>query len=158
MTRPLFAGACLLAALLGCSPGVAPTPAVAAQPAPSATSSGEAVSPAGVVYHATELRPGDCIEPMPESFMVTVVPCTVPHSAEYGSMYVIADGPWPGTAEIRRLAENGCGPRMRYVASRREEVGFLSLMPLEQEWPKYRTAYCLAVAGNGGKLVGRVLK
>jgi hypothetical protein len=95
---------------------------------------------------------------MPESFLVTVVPCTVPHSAEYGTTYVIADGPWPGMAEMRRLSENGCAPRLRYVASRREEVGLMQLIPLEQDWPRNRTAYCLAVAWNGGKLVGHVLK
>lgn len=55
-----------------------------------ASASGGVASPDVRRYHATELRPGDCIEPMPASFMVTVVPCTVPHAAEFATAYCLA--------------------------------------------------------------------
>ncbi|MEU4223733.1 hypothetical protein AB0F17_05520 [Nonomuraea sp. NPDC026600] len=157
MIRPLLAGTCLVSMLLGCTAPLRPvaTPTVAPAPAPA---SGEVASPAVAHYHATELRPGDCIEPMPTSFMVTVVRCTVPHAAEFATTYVIPDGPWPGSGEVQGLAAAGCGPRMRYVASRRGEVGAAVLVPAEADWPRYRTAYCLAVPFDGGKLVGRVIK
>ncbi|MEU7854267.1 hypothetical protein [Nonomuraea sp. NPDC049141] len=137
MIRPLLAGACLVSALLGCTAA----PAVAGQR-----------------YHATELRPGDCIEPMPENAMVTVVPCSVPHAAEFATTYVIPNGPWPGSGEVVGLAAMGCGPKMRYVESRIGEAGATVIVPTEADWPRYRTAYCLAVPFDGGKLVGRVIK
>ncbi|TMR97165.1 hypothetical protein [Nonomuraea basaltis] len=153
MTRSSLAVVCLAGALLGCtaapgSPDRTSAPTVA---------SGEAANVAGERYHATELRPGDCIDPMPESVMVTVVPCAVPHAAEFATTYVIPEGPWPGVAELGRLAEDGCGPRMRYVPSRKDEVGVVGLVPREEDWPRNRTAYCLAIPPDGGKLVGRVI-
>ncbi|MBT2231496.1 hypothetical protein [Nonomuraea sp. NEAU-A123] len=163
MVRHLLAGACLVSALLGCTAAPAAplrqvaTPTVAPAPAP-APASGEVASPAVAQYHATELRPGDCIEPMPDSFIVTVVGCSVPHAAEFATTYVIPDGPWPGFAEMEKLAVAGCGPRMRYVASRMGEVGAAVLVPAEADWPRFRTAYCLAAPFDGGKLVGRVIK
>jgi hypothetical protein len=147
-----------MGALLGCTAVPAgsvqtPSPTVVRSPAPA---SGEA-SPAQERYHATELRPGDCIEPMPVDFMVTVVPCTVPHAAEFATIYVVPEGPWPGNAELRRLSENGCEPRMRYVPARKAEVGVVGVVPAEEDWPRYRTTYCLAVALDGRQLVGRVI-
>jgi hypothetical protein len=111
-----------------------------------------------VQYPATYLRPGDCIEPLPENSLVTVVPCAEPHSAEFATTYVLAEGPWPGMSEIRRLSENGCGPRMRYRKFKSEELSPLMLVPIEADWPKYRTVYCLAASRDGGKLRGRVIR
>lgn len=144
--------------LLGCTAAPAgsvqtPNPSVA--PPPPAPVSDEAA--VHELYHASELRPGDCIEPMPTDFMITVVPCTVPHAAEFATTYVVPDGPWPGAVALIQLGQEGCEPRMRYVPSRREEVDVVALPPAEEDWPRYRTAYCLAIALDGQKLVGRVI-
>lgn len=123
-----------------------------------ASASGGVASPDVRRYHATELRPGDCIEPMPASFMVTVVPCTVPHAAEFATTYVLPASPWPGFAEVAGLAVKGCGPKMRYAESKTGEAGVSALIPVETDWPRYRTAYCLAIPFGREKLVGRVIK
>jgi hypothetical protein len=94
---------------------------------------------------------------MPVDFTVTVVSCTVPHAAEFATTYVVPDGPWPGVTELGRLARNGCEPMMRYVPSRKDGLGVAALVPGEEDWPRYRTTYCLAVPLDGGKLVGRVI-
>lgn len=159
MIRPLLAAGCLTVALLGCTaapadPARMANRTVAPPPVPG---SGEVAGPGVERYHVNELRPGDCIEPMPVDAIVTVVPCTEPHTAEFATTYVVPDGPWPGMAEVERLAMSGCEPRMRYVPSRRGEVGVTGLFPVEESWPRHRTAFCMAVALDGGKLVGRVI-
>ncbi|TMR22373.1 hypothetical protein ETD86_11785 [Nonomuraea turkmeniaca] len=143
MIRHSLASACLVGAVLGC----AEAPAAPVR----------SVHPAAEQYDAMELRPGDCIEPFPEDFAVTVVPCTVPHAAEFATTYVVPDGPWPGMKELGRVTQSGCGPRMRYVPERKDEVKVAGLVPSEEDWPKRRTVYCLAVPAAGGKLVGRVI-
>ncbi|MFI7107434.1 hypothetical protein ACIBK9_14065 [Nonomuraea sp. NPDC050227] len=45
--------------------------------------------------HRLRARPGDCIEPFPQTYLVTVVPCHVPHSAECATTYVLPQGPYP---------------------------------------------------------------
>lgn len=108
-------------------------------------------------YDASFLRPGDCIEPLPENFLVTVVPCGMPHSAEYAASYVLPDGPYPG-ADLARLMENGCFPRMRIKESKKADIGLYALWPAPDDWPRYRTGYCLAVPLDGKKTTGRVVK
>ncbi|MBF8185720.1 septum formation family protein [Nonomuraea sp. K274] len=155
MVRFSLAIVCLTGTLLGCAAAPDETRPVSSSPGQDPT---EVVTPASERYHATDLRPGDCVEPMPADFVVTVVSCDVPHAAEFATTYVLRQGPWPGVEEMRTLIEQGCGPRMRYVESRRAEVGVTGLVPLESDWPRHRTVYCLAVPVGGGKLVGRVIK
>ncbi|MEV0203239.1 hypothetical protein [Nonomuraea sp. NPDC050691] len=162
MIRTSLAVACLVLPLAGCAgaagspdaPGpVSPVPAAA----PRTPSAEETASAGAQRYHATELRPGDCIEPMPTNFMVTVVACDVPHSAEFATTYVLADGPWPG-ADMDRLVDDGCSPRMRVKESERDVVGLLGLTPAQADWPRHRTVYCLAVPLDGEKITERVIK
>ncbi|MGP3918737.1 hypothetical protein [Nonomuraea sp. 10N515B] len=158
MIRHPFAVVCLAGALAGCGASFAGSGETASStgtipPAPA----GQTVHPAAKRFHATGLRPGDCIEPLPVDLIVTVVPCTVPHSAEFATTYVVPEGPWPGDTEVRRLSRDGCRPRMRYVPSRRDEVKIGVLVPAAEDWPRSRTSYCLAVPSNGDKLAGRVI-
>ncbi|MEU6796428.1 hypothetical protein ABZ907_32445 [Nonomuraea wenchangensis] len=146
--RHLTVAAFLAGVLAGC----------AAAPPPSAVSAPAGAAQPGVEQlHASELRPGDCLAPMPESFVVTVVSCSEPHAAEYATTYVVPDQPWPGKEALALLAREGCAPRMRYVPERRAELTVAALVPEEADWPRYRTAYCLAVRADGGELVGRVI-
>ncbi|MBN6051112.1 hypothetical protein JYK22_04120, partial [Nonomuraea sp. RK-328] len=158
MVRTSLMTLCLLASLAGCAaegpaqptpPG--PTPAAAPRTPPQ-----KSAIPGAQRFHATELRPGDCIEPLPENFMVTVVPCDVPHSAEFATTYVLPEGPWPG-ADMTRLMENGCFPRMRIKESKRDLIGLWGLGPAEADWPRYRTVYCLAMPLDGQKIAKRVV-
>ncbi|MEW9551035.1 septum formation family protein [Nonomuraea sp. NPDC050783] len=156
MIRHLTAAACLAGALAGC--GAAPESAPESEPpAAGPAAAPTAVRPGEEHYHATELRPGDCLDPLPENFTVTVVSCSVPHSAEFATTYVLPDQPWPGLRELDRLAREGCAPRMRYVPARRSGLTVIGLVPAEGDWPRQRTAYCLAIPLDGGKLVGRVI-
>ncbi len=148
--RHLTVAAFLAGALAGCA--AAPAPASSAVPAPAG-----AAQPGVEQLHASELRPGDCLAPMPQSFVVTLMSCSEPHAAEYATTYVVPDQPWPGEEALGALAREGCAPRMRYVPERRSGLTVAALVPEEADWPRHRTAYCLAVRADGGQLVGRVI-
>ncbi|MER6944980.1 hypothetical protein ABT294_13235 [Nonomuraea sp. NPDC000554] len=156
------ATACLALLLSGCAGTSAPPAptASAAPPAPAAStaSTDPAASPGVELYDVSELRPGDCIEPMPQEAIVTVVPCGTPHSAEFATVYVLPQGDYPAVNEMRRLAENGCWPRMRIKESKRDRIGVTWLGPDEASWPRSRTVYCFAAPYDGRKLAGRVVK
>ncbi|MGI5286744.1 hypothetical protein ACQEVF_25870 [Nonomuraea polychroma] len=157
MVRTSLVAFCLLISLAGCAGGPAPTPA---GPAPAAAPQTPPPRQSAISgeqqFHATELRPGDCIEPLPQTFTVTVVPCHVPHSAEFATTYVLPEGAWPG-ADMTRLMENGCLPRMRIEESKRGVIGLWGLGPAPEDWPRYRTVYCLAVPLDGQKMTRRVV-
>ncbi|MFG3440047.1 hypothetical protein ACGF0J_22590 [Nonomuraea sp. NPDC047897] len=152
--RRLAVVVCLAWAVAGCSPDatlVSTGEATAVTP--------EETSTPGLYLqrlHATYLRPGDCLLELPRDLIATLVSCEMPHAAEYASIYVLPEGPWPGEAAARLQTLGWCGPRLRVKASRRQEVRAGALLPLEHEWPAQRTAYCLAVP-RAGELVGRVL-
>ncbi|MGI5273417.1 hypothetical protein ACQEUU_30035 [Nonomuraea sp. CA-218870] len=78
----------------------------------------------------------------------------MPHSAGYATTY-LPDGPYPD-ADMRRLAENGCLPRMRVMKP--EQVGLWALAPLREGRPRHRTVYCFAVPLDGQRTTGRVVK
>ncbi|NUR89312.1 MAG: hypothetical protein HOY71_34955 [Nonomuraea sp.] len=136
--------ACLALALSACGSGDPDTPAVS-------------LPPGAVQHHATELRPGDCLVTIPGDLIATLVPCGNPHAAEFAMIYVVPDGPWPGSEKARLLAKEFCTPRTRIKPSRRDEVSVTALPPLEREWPRHRTAYCVVVPREG-QLVGRVVE
>ncbi|MEU5860433.1 hypothetical protein ABZ815_04640 [Nonomuraea sp. NPDC047529] len=136
--------ACLALALSACGSGT---------PEPAAGS----LLPGAEQRHATQLRPGDCLVSIPDDLIATLVPCGNPHRAEFGMIYVVPEGPWPGTEQARRQAKSFCAPRLRVKQERLSDVEVTALPPLEAEWPRHRTAYCVAVARRG-QLVGRVLE
>jgi hypothetical protein len=105
----------------------------------------------------TVLRPGDCIARISEDLQATLVPCGLPHAAEFSSIYVLPEGPWPGRAEAMRESRAWCADKMRVLPAKRHLVAAAAVLPLESEWPRHRTAYCFAVPRDGD-LVGRVLK
>ncbi|MFC4116336.1 hypothetical protein [Nonomuraea zeae] len=155
MVRHLPAIAGLVIALSACSSEFPVAQPAAGQ---AASQDGGGMPGYAVRYHASELRPGDCLDPMPTSAVVTVVPCDRAHAAEYATTYILPEGAWPGADGLLRHIETGCGPRMRYVDARRDDVEASGLAPSEAEWPRNRTVYCLAVPREGGHLVGRVIK
>ncbi|MGW3347385.1 hypothetical protein ACWDA3_29125 [Nonomuraea rubra] len=129
-----------------------------AKSAPASVPTAAALPSGAHRYDPTELRPGDCIDPLPDGALVTVVPCDRPHVAEFATTYVLPDGPYPGMDDMQRLAEVGCTPRMRLVEAKKDEVIVSGLVPPEEDWPRYRTIYCLAIAvDQGPSLVGRVI-
>ncbi|MFI6600344.1 hypothetical protein ACIBHX_29210 [Nonomuraea sp. NPDC050536] len=134
------------------SPAAAPAASPAAAPAASVP-----VEPGEERWYPTELRPGDCVKSVADDQLVTLVPCDRPHIAEFATVYVLPDGPWPGDGEVRRMAENGCMPRVHIKESRHATVGVGQILPMELSWPRYRTAYCLAVPADGGTMRGHVL-
>ncbi|MEU4572760.1 hypothetical protein ACBI99_37625 [Nonomuraea sp. ATR24] len=111
----------------------------------------------GELFHMTVLRPGDCIAEIYGDLTATLVPCGLPHAAEFSSMYVLPEGPWPGETEAMRKSRAWCADKMRVLPDKRHLVEATAVLPLEHEWPRHRTAYCIAVPRKG-ELVGRVLK
>ena len=162
MIRTSLMAFCLAICLAGCA-GDPAAPVASSEPAEPATTTApqtppqQSSIPGAQRFHATDLRPGDCIEPLPQTFMATVVPCKVPHSAEFAATYVLPEGPYPGT-DMRRLMENGCPPRMRIKGPKRDVVGLWGLIPSLEDWPRYRTMYCMVVPLDGKKMTGRVIE
>ncbi|MFF0865957.1 hypothetical protein ACFYUV_29685 [Nonomuraea sp. NPDC003560] len=161
MVRTSLTACCLAISLTGCAGDPVPVePSRSAQPEPAAapqTPLQQSTVPGTQRYYATELRPGDCIEPFPQTYLVTVVPCHVPHSAEFATTYVLPEGPYPD-ADMTRLAQNGCLPRMRIKKSKRDDIGMAWVGPAPEDWPRDRTVYCLAVRMDGKKATGRVVE
>ncbi|MDA0631954.1 hypothetical protein OUY22_00880 [Nonomuraea sp. MCN248] len=155
MIRTALTVVCLSIGVAGCTAGPEPVASSGSAQAATPTPLRQSSVPGGEQFHATELRPGDCVEPLPETFVTTVIPCDVPHSAEYATTYVLPDGPYPD-ADMRRLTENGCLPRMR--VKKPEQVGLWALAPLREGWPRHRTVYCFAVPLDGQRTTGRMVK
>ncbi|MEV0148051.1 MULTISPECIES: hypothetical protein [unclassified Nonomuraea] len=154
MIRTFLAAVCLVATLAACS-GVPGAGESVPTPGAGPVSSSSPGVPGAELWRATDMRPGDCLEPMPVDTMVTVVPCGVPHSAEFVATYVLTAGEWPGE-DMARQMENGCAPRMRRVLAEHKEMGLAGLAPAELDWPRDRTVYCLAAPTDGGRTVGRL--
>jgi hypothetical protein len=158
MVRTSLMALGLLVSLAGCAGEPASSTPAGAVPAPAPeTPPQQSAVPGAQEFHATELRPGDCIEPLPQTFLVTVVPCDVPHSAEFATTYVLPEGPYPG-ADMTRLMENGCSPRMRIKESKSDETSLWALGPTSVDWPGHRTVYCMAIPVDGQRTTGRVIK
>jgi hypothetical protein len=137
----------LALALSSCSAGDPSSPDPLARPLP----------PGAVQHDATQLRPGDCLATIPDDLVATLVPCGNPHAAEFAMIYVVPDGAWPGSDAAVQQATAFCAPRMRIRPRERDKIKVSALPPLQHDWPRHRTAYCVAVAKEG-QLVGRVLE
>lgn len=161
MVRTSLMALCLLIPLAGCateSARSASSTAAEAAPAPAPeTPPRQSAVPGAQEFHATELRPGDCVEPLPQTSIVTVVPCDVPHSAEFATTYILPEGPYPA-ADMTRLMENGCLPRLRIKESKAGKVSLWAFGPTPDDWPRHRTVYCMAMPSDGRPTTGRVVK
>jgi hypothetical protein len=143
---PLLAAAGLVWTLSACTAAAPPGPLPSLEPSLIGSEQ----------YHVTDLRPGDCLAAISADLRVAVVPCDVGHRAEFSTVYVLDEGPWPGTDAAMRRSVEWCAAKMRVRPEKRDTVKAGAILPLESDWPRARTAYCVAVPVRG-ELVGRVL-
>ena len=99
------------------------------------------------------LEPGDCFLEFEgdQVASVDIVACTEPHIYEVFHNEVLADGPYPGSAEVDTAGHEGC------LAEFEEFIGIpyaesvwivTTLVPLEENWPDDRTVNCLLVRAD----------
>jgi Domain of unknown function (DUF4190)/Septum formation len=155
-------GAALAAFLLLHNPGSA------AQQPPAGTSRAASPSAGGAgqrggsqqTADVFSLRAGECFQNPPASqtvlgiTYVTVVPCTTPHNAQVIVEFAATGSSYPGTAALKRQADQGCHARLtgRVVKSRITSTMTLRfLYPLATSWSSgHRTISCLVVDSASG--------
>jgi hypothetical protein len=138
------------------------TPSVPAGSSPSPSHSGSrsgSEGDRGGSTHETAnvfaLGTGDCFQNPSASQAVlgitylTVIPCTTPHNAQVYVEFAATGTRYPGTADLKRQADQGCHTRLsgRVVSSKITDTMTLRfLYPLASSWTSgHRTISCLIV-------------
>ncbi|MEX2660017.1 MAG: septum formation family protein [Acidimicrobiales bacterium] len=112
---------------------------------------------------ATEASVGDCFQSPESSTEVAEldkVDCDEPHDNEVFATFDLDDGDFPGTADVERLAQEGCIQRFeRYVGALPEttDLGLFSITPNRRTWGTGdREVICAAFALDGDVLEGSI--
>ncbi len=102
---------------------------------------------------ATALNVGDCLPAQVAenkvAYTVEVTPCSQPHSAEVFAEFALAAGPYPGDAQVTRLADGGCLKRFQpFVGVRfaRSALDVTYLLPVRASWSQNREVSCMVAA------------
>lgn len=89
---------------------------------------------------------------------VDVVPCSQPHDEEVFAIVPLGGQSLPASAEVERLADQGCGARFRAyvgVALRGSRLDFGWWLPTKDAWASGdRTVVCTLESPDGSRLVG----
>jgi hypothetical protein len=105
------------------------------------------------------LRPGDCLNSMPNGAHATVLSCSVPHDAEVFATFSLAASSWPGDAAVQNQAGNGCQSRIAgYLNPQLAGAGLAQeyYYPDQAAWQAgVRTVVC-EVSASTGQLTGSV--
>jgi Septum formation len=105
------------------------------------------------------LRPGDCLNSMPNGANATVLSCSVPHDAEVFATFSLAASSWPGEAAVQSQAGNGCQSRIAgYLNPQLAGAGLAQeyYYPDQAAWQAgVRTVVC-EVSASTGQLTGSV--
>jgi hypothetical protein len=104
----------------------------------------------------TALNVGDCLPDEvtadKEALTVALAPCAEPHSAEVYAEFVLAAGPYPGDAQVTRLAEGGCVLRFQGftgVSYAKSALDLTFLQPIRSSWRQNnREVTCMAGAST----------
>lgn len=112
----------------------------------------------------TEASVGDCFQSPESSTEVAEldkVDCDEPHDNEVFAIFDLDDGDFPGTADVERLAQEGCTERFeRYVGAPSEttDLGLFAITPNRRTWEGAgdREVICAAFALDGDDLEGSV--
>lgn len=108
-----------------------------------------------------DLRVGDCVRSLDTGTVVTIPvgPCSEPHAGEVFEVTFLAEGPWPGEEEVKRLAEGACQRALpSYVSAPPGAPGYAIhyLRPLETSWSNDRRVVCIAHDPSGAPLSSSV--
>jgi hypothetical protein len=102
---------------------------------------------------AMAMNVGDClpkgVDLNEEALTVALVPCGEPHSAEVYAEFVLADGGYPGDAQVTRLAEGGCMKRFRQfngLSYAKSVLDVTFLQPISASWGLNREVTCMVGA------------
>ncbi|HEY6297141.1 MAG TPA: septum formation family protein [Streptosporangiaceae bacterium] len=105
------------------------------------------------------LRPGDCLNSLPNGADVTLLSCSAPHDAEVFATFSLAPSTWPGAAAVQSQAGNGCQSRIAsYLNPQLANAGLAQeyYYPDQAAWGAgVRTVVC-EVSASTGQLTGSV--
>jgi putative regulator of septum formation len=105
------------------------------------------------------LRPGDCLNSLPNGADVTLLSCSAPHDAEVFATFSLAASTWPGAAAVQSQAGNGCQSRIAsYLNPQLANAGLAQeyYYPDQAAWGAgVRTVVC-EVSASTGQLTGSV--
>jgi hypothetical protein len=101
------------------------------------------------------LRTGQCFQNPPDSqtilgiTYVTVIPCTTPHNAQVFVQFAVTGTSYPGSASLRRQADQGCHARIPANVDKSKVTDTMTLRylyPLPASWASgQRIVTCLVV-------------
>ena len=104
---------------------------------------------------AGALVAGDCLPKMIDvqklQRTVEVVPCSDVHWGEVYANFDLAAGPFPGNAQVQRLADGGCSKRFGPIAAEAQDPSKLEgfvLYPVAQAWALDRGVTCIVSTGT----------
>jgi hypothetical protein len=142
-----LSGAWLLVILVLCGIGAITDSLEKDDPAPSPTAAGP--------YRVSvwDLREGDCVGDLGGRGTVADLPlvkCTEPHDGEVFATFTLPAGAWPGDEKVDRLSDEGCSDRLEgYARGPVDDLEYIPLTPLQEEWPEDRGVTCIATDPTG---------
>jgi hypothetical protein len=105
-----------------------------------------------------KLQPGQCVNLGANGLADTVVSCGTPHDAEVFASFQLT-GSWPGSAEVKQAASNGCASRFSSYLNPQLATAALDqqfVYPNEQAWNAGERTVVCEVSSSDGKLTGSV--
>jgi len=108
------------------------------------------------------LTPGQCLNGLKEGSAIRdlpAVPCAEPHEGEVYAVFDLADGAFPGDAEVAKLAEDGCVDRLETAAPKAAEdpdVEIYFLHPTQSSWRLGDQGVACVAMSAKGKVTGSI--
>ncbi|GIF12788.1 DUF4190 domain-containing protein [Actinoplanes teichomyceticus] len=123
---------------------------------PSAASS----EPADV--RTDKLAAGDCIATITDAdtvYDLPVVACSQRHEGEVYTVFTLPAGAFPGDAKVEAQAEKRCDRSIEpYAIGRFADAEIYYVYPSSRSWTVDRSVTCIAVAPEGAKWTGSMVK
>ena len=123
---------------------------------PTTTADAPSTPAPSTAISATDLEVGECLNDLAESTDVSSlpsVPCAQPHQGEVFAVFDLPAGPFPGSAGVDDLVNQGCNARLADYspgAPADPAISLFSVYPLEKNWDQGdREVVCIAKATAG---------
>jgi hypothetical protein len=108
-----------------------------------------------------KLKAGDCFSGgrKDQIDLVTAIPCSKPHESQVVTVIELADGPYPGDAEVTSQAEKGCTDKADPLLTDQayDDLEPSYIYPDADTWRGDRSVLCL-VESSSGTTTGSALK
>jgi Septum formation len=112
-----------------------------------------------VLPRAFSLRTGQCFDSSGGLSQVSVLPCSQPHDGEVFGTFRLAGHRYPGTAAVRRQADQGCTSRLSGYLNPQLSVSSLAefyVYPDAGAWAAGERSVVCTIHSSAGQLTGSV--